>query len=45
MIQSGICGKMPLWIIFRGIADSLRIGSIRAPNGLIEFLVEILSVF
>ena len=27
MIQGGICGKMVLWILFRGIVDSLRIGS------------------
>ena len=47
MIQGGICGKILLWILFRGMVDSLRIGSIRRPNGLIDFffLVEILSVF
>ena len=37
MIQGGICGKMLLWILFRGMVDSLRIGSIRRPNGLIDF--------
>ena len=37
MIQGGICGKMLLWILFRGMVDSLRIGSIQRPNGLIEF--------
>ena len=37
MIQGGICGKMLLWILFRGMVDSLRIGSIQRPNGLIDF--------
>ena len=37
MIQGGICGKMLLWILFRRMVDSLRIGSIRRPNGLIDF--------
>ena len=37
MIQGGICGKVLLWILFRGMVDSLRIGSIRRPNGLIDF--------
>ena len=26
-----------LWILFRGMVDSLRIGSIRRPNGRIDF--------
>ena len=37
MIQCGICGKMLLWILFRGTVDSLRIGSIQRPNDLIDF--------
>ena len=37
MIQGGICGKMLLWILSRGMVASLRIGSIRRPNGLIDF--------
>ena len=37
MIQGGICGKMLLWIWFRGMVDSLRIGSIRRLNGQIDF--------
>ena len=37
MIQGGVCGKMLLWILFRRIVDSLRIGSIRRPNSLIDF--------
>ena len=46
MIQGGICGKMLLWILFVGMVDSLRIGSMRRPNGQIDFFfVKILSVF
>ena len=37
MIQGGICGKMLLLILSRGMVASLRIGSIRRPNGLIDF--------
>ena len=37
MIQGDICGKMLLWLSFRGMVVSLRIGSIRRPNGLIDF--------
>ena len=37
MIQGGICGKMLLSILSRGTVASLRIGSIRRPNGLIDF--------
>ena len=37
MIQGGICGKMLLWILSRGMVASLRIGSIRRQNGLIDF--------
>ena len=37
MIQSGICGKMLLWILSRAMVASLRIGSIGRPNGLIDF--------
>ena len=28
---------MLLWILSRGMVDSLRIGSIQRPNGLIDF--------
>ena len=37
MIHGGICRKMLLWILFRGMVDSLRIGSIWRLNGLIDF--------
>ena len=37
MIQGGICGNMLLWILFRGMVDSLRMGSIRRPNGPTDF--------
>ena len=37
MIQGGIYSKMFLWILFRGIVDSFRIGSIWRPDGLIDF--------
>ena len=37
MIQGGICGKMLLWILFKGMVDSLRIGFIWRPNGLTNF--------
>ena len=37
MIQSGVCGKMPLWIFVKEIVDSWRIGFIQGPIGFIDF--------